>query len=296
VSLAAAALVAALAQRPPLERQAFRAYQARDWVEAARLYGDWHASGKGTAATYDYLGVAFTSLGRLADAEAALLRAIEMDPRHRWAYNHVGFVYREQGRHEQAIGMFRRQIEISPRDPYAWRNLAATLALTGRLGEADRAAASHEQYTYERGAVYIDMACSLNSLKQPDQARKYLERAETAGAERSLLAQEWAHYFLTTGQRQGALEQYRKLLEYRPHDPLPALRLGAVYLEMGKLDEAAAAFARVIEVNDAGQVTIRTSPNTSTTITLEEARRNPPLFGDLPLDLGRAVELVRERR
>src|SRR5688572_13640456 len=164
----AAALLLFLAQPPSLERQAFRAYQNRDWTAAADLYEAFHASNPGNASTYDNLGVALTNLGRWPQAEAALRRAIELSAGHRWAYNHLGFVYREQGRHEKAIEMFRLQIRTSPKDPYAYRNLAATLVLVGRLEEAEKTAVQGEQYTYERGAVFIDMACNLNARKQSD--------------------------------------------------------------------------------------------------------------------------------
>ena len=301
-SLRAAALLlscaAALQAQPSsLERQAYRAYQARDWAMAARLYEDFHASAAGTASSYDNLGVALTNLGRWSQAEAALRKALELNPQHRWAYNHLGFVYREQGRYEEAIQMFRRQIEISPKDPYAYRNLAGALALLGRLDDADQIAATHEQYTYEQGSVYIDIACNLNSRNQPENARKYLEKAEAAGVERTLLAQESAHYFLTLRDYRRAEEQYLKLLDYRPNDPVVAMRLAMLYFQTGNLDKSAAAFARVITVDGADRVTIRTSANTSKTVALAELRNNPTagstVLGDLPLDLSRAAMLVR---
>jgi Flp pilus assembly protein TadD len=241
------AVAAALwGQEPSLERQAFRAYQERDWAEAARLYEAFHASGGGTSSTYDNLGVALASLGEWNRAEAALFKAIELDPRHRWAYNHLGFVHREQGRLELAAGEFRRQIEISPQDPYAWRNLAGTLVLLGRLEEAEKAAEEHERRGYERGAVYIDMACNLHARRRPEQARRYLELAETLGAERSLLAQEWAHHYLTIGDYRSAEQEYRKLIEYRPYDTPRVLHLAALYYQTGNLEKAAATLAKVI--------------------------------------------------
>ncbi len=286
-----------LLQAATIEKQAFRAYQQRDWAAAARLYNSLHASGQGTASTYDNLGVALINLGRWDHAEMALQRAIELDPRHRWAFNHLGFVYRESGRWPEAVEMFRRQIEISPRDPYAYRNLAATLALLGRLEEAEQTAAEHEQRTYERGAVYIDIACSLNTQKQPEKAQRYLEKAAAAGADRSLLAQERAHHALVQGDNRGAERHYLAMLRYRPHDPLVALRLGALYSQMGETAKAADAFGRAISVDDADRVTIRLSASASRTVTLAELRADPGvgagLLGDLPVDLYQAALLVR---
>jgi len=296
----AALLLLLFAQLVPVERQAFRAYQTREWALAVRLYEELHASGSGTASSYDNLGVALINLGRWNQAEAALRQAVRLNPQHRWAYNHLGFVYREQGRLEQAVEMFRRQIEISSKDPYAYRNLAATLALLDRLEEADRAAAIHETVTYERGSVYIDIACSLNDRKRPEDAKKYLDRAQAASAERSLLAQEWAHYFLTIRDYARAEEQYLKLLDYRPYDTTIVMRLATVYLDRGRLEEAAAMFGRVITVDELDQVTIRISANTSKTVALSELRKNPgagaAVLGHMPLDLGRAAALVRLQR
>jgi len=287
-----------LAPQPlPLERQAFRAYQQQDWAQAARLYDAYHETSPGAAASWDNLGVALTNLGRWRQAEAALERAIQLDPRHRWAYNHLGFVYREQNRLADAIRMFRKQIEISPRDPYAYRNLAATLAADGRLEEIDAAAAQAELYTYEKGAVYVDIACRLSSNRRPEVARQYLDRAEAAGVERSLLAQERAHLFLTLGDPDRAEEQYRQVLEYRPYDPAAALRLGALYFQSGRLEKAAQAFGRVLSVDGDDVVTIRLTANTTRAVPLAELRRQPAAspLGDLPVDLGRAALLVRAR-
>jgi tetratricopeptide (TPR) repeat protein len=292
-----------LLQAATLERQARQAYQRREWATAARLYEAFHTAAAGTASTFDNLGVALTNLGQWTRAEAAFRKAIDIDPKHRWAYNHLGYIYREAGRYEQAILMFRRQIELSPQDPYAYRNLASALVLTGHLDEAERMAATEEKITYERGEVYLDMACDLNGQNQPDQARKYLDMARAAGAERGLLAQETAHYLLTLGDYRAAEQQYLKLLEYQPYEPLVALRLGTLYWQTGNLEKAAATFDRVIRVDDHGQVTIQTSANTSKTVTLSELRADPAagpaVLGDMPLDLGRAallVDLNRHRR
>jgi len=292
-----AAILLAAAAGLSLERQAFRAYQQRDWAEAARLYEAHHAAGAGDASTWDYFGVALTNLGRLSQAEAALRRAVELDPRHRWAYNHLGFVLRESKRVPEAIEMFERQIRLRPQDPYAYRNLAGALALEDRLEEAEAVALEHERRTYERGAVWIDLACVLNSRRQPERAKEFLDRARAAAVERSLLAQETAHYYLTLGDHRRAEEQYRKLLDYRPHDPAVALRLGALYFEMRDLDKAADAFARVLSVDPDDVVSIRLTANTSRTLPLADLRRQttPSPLGDLPVDLARAALLVRAR-
>lgn len=283
--------VVLLLQASPLERQAYRAYQQRDWPAAIRLYQSWHASGVGTAASFDNLGVAFTNLSRWEQAESALQQAIALNPRHRWAYNHLGFVYREQNRHSDAEAMFRRQIEISPKDPYAYRNLAGLLALVGRFSEAGEVALLHEQLTSERGSVYIDMACNLNSRNQPAQAKLYLRQAEASGVERSLLAQESAHYFLSVRDYRRAEQQYLKLGEYRPLDPAPALRLGMLYYQTANLEKSAAAFGRAIIVEESGQVRIRTSATQTKVFSLADL--GPELPGDLPVDLRVAALLIR---
>jgi superkiller protein 3 len=288
-------LLAVLLLADGLERQAFRAYQQREWAEAARLYESYHAGAPGTATTWDNLGVALTNLGKLKQAEAALRKAVAIDPEHRWAYNHLGFVLREQGRTGEAIGAFDTQIRISPQDPYAYRNLAGALAEQGRWEEAESVAGEHEQRTYERGAVWIDLACVRNTKKDPERAWPLLERAREAGVERSLLAQETAHYYLARGDLARAEEQYRKLAEYRPADPVVWLRLGALYFQMGDLDRAAEEFARVVQVDAEDRVTIRISASATRTLPLPELRGRPNLLGDLPVDLGRAALLVRAR-
>jgi len=290
-------LLLAAGQGSELERQAYRAYQARDWARAARYYQAFHAAGAGSASSYDQLGVALTNLGEWGRAEAALQKAIALDAGHRWAYNHLGWVHRQQGRLERAVELFERQISISPRDPYAYRNLAGTLAALDRLEEAEKAAEDHEQRGYERGAVYIDIACALNAGQRPEQALRFLRRAEAVGVERGLLAQESGHYFLACGDFRQAEREYRKLREYAPYEPGVALRLAMLYWKTGNLEKSAETLAGVLTVTEDGQVRIRTSAGAWKAVSLAELRRGPAAaaaaVGDLPVDLAAAALLIR---
>jgi Flp pilus assembly protein TadD len=75
-------------------------------------------------APYIDLGIAYGRLGDDEAAEAVLLDALELTPKHPIAHNELGIVYRRMGRFEEARASYERAIEIHPAFHYARRNLA----------------------------------------------------------------------------------------------------------------------------------------------------------------------------
>lgn len=64
--------------------------------------------------TYTTLGWAYYSLGRLREAESALLQAIRLEPTLQAAHYHLGLVRLKAGRRDEAKAAFRRARELAP--------------------------------------------------------------------------------------------------------------------------------------------------------------------------------------
>jgi tetratricopeptide (TPR) repeat protein len=83
--------------------------------------------------------------GRAEETEAHVQEAFRLSPRDMgasyWMYV-VGGAKNLLGRHEEAVTWFRRSIEVNRTNPSAHFNLAASLALVGRLDEARAATAA----------------------------------------------------------------------------------------------------------------------------------------------------------
>ncbi len=78
--------------------------------------------------------------GELQAAEAVGLAAIEASPHAPEPYNNLGAVYQDLGDAGRAETCFRKAIEFRPGHADAWSNLAWTLNRLGRPGEAEEAA------------------------------------------------------------------------------------------------------------------------------------------------------------
>jgi len=70
------------------------------------------------------LGTAYHRAGKLEEAEANLLKAIQLNPEHPMPYNELGIVYRKTGRFAEARASYEKALSIYPGFHYARRNLA----------------------------------------------------------------------------------------------------------------------------------------------------------------------------
>lgn len=81
-------------------------------------------------------GIEFSRQGKLQEAEAQFLRAVELDPTNGKAHYALGFVYNEQNNVEKAMEAFRRAVKINPRDAKAHYGLGYIYDEKGMLNEA----------------------------------------------------------------------------------------------------------------------------------------------------------------
>jgi tetratricopeptide (TPR) repeat protein len=57
--------------------------------------------------------------GDAVRAEIMMLRALEINPKLKWAYSRLGDLYRDLGRRDEALQMFLKVLELDPDDEYA---------------------------------------------------------------------------------------------------------------------------------------------------------------------------------
>jgi tetratricopeptide (TPR) repeat protein len=88
-----------------------------------------------SARAHSKLGVALARQGRHDDAIEQFRRSLEADPLHAPAYTNLGTVYQEQGRTEAAMAAYRKAIELDPDYWVAHQNLAALYRKQGNYAE-----------------------------------------------------------------------------------------------------------------------------------------------------------------
>jgi tetratricopeptide (TPR) repeat protein len=92
--------------------------------QAAELYRE-SIDACPTAEAYTFLGWTYRFQGRLNDAIAECMKAIEVDPTYGNPYNDIGAYLIEQGKHEEAIPWLMRATESKRYESYhyPWYNL-----------------------------------------------------------------------------------------------------------------------------------------------------------------------------
>lgn len=196
--------------------------------------------------TYVNHAGALMGLGRFAEAEAALRRAIDLATDRGQTHCDLGWVLAKLGRYKEAVASLERAIALDPDDPTVHFALAATLYLTKDLTGSEAgfrralmlapayAPAWHELGTVLRSSGRFDEAlmCFNRALElDPDQPEIY----------RSLAA---------TGQRaadEAHLQLLRAVLKNRER-PVPdrvsaGFALGTLLDNAGRYDEAFPSFA-----------------------------------------------------
>jgi len=221
--------------------EAFREAVARDPEEKLAQYN---------------LGQALLQAGQLDEAIQHLERAIEIDPDFRDAHFNLGAALNEKGSFEAAATYFQRAHEIDPQDRQARLQWAMAMGRAGRAREAvDQLQALRTENPDDAG-ILLSLAAILGPVGQVEAARTELERALTLAREPELEAE--AHFQLgLLDQRQGATESaighFQTAGELDPKLTAANTAAGALQAQLGRFDEAARSFERVVEAAPANE-------------------------------------------
>ena len=150
------------------------------------------------------------------DAVEQLRRATELAPENADAWHHLGEALATEGRTQEAGEAFRRTVELNPEDQVALTHLGHTSLATGHQEEG------------------VDMLA---------RAADNIHGASTAAI--SLV-----DMYRSFGRYDEALVQARRVAEAAPDDIPAWLDVAELSLEVGELDEAGAALARMRELDD----------------------------------------------
>lgn len=159
------------------------------------------------ASAWSYYGISLAHIGRAAEAEAALARAIQLAPANGEAWFHLGVARSLREEWGDAASAYRRAVALAPDDMVAWHRLGVALAESGEEPSASAAferalvlsrsvptdeeepgsRPSFDDHVEEVGAregsreakSWLDLSLSLLSLGDEDAAVAAYERAYT---------------------------------------------------------------------------------------------------------------------
>lgn len=185
-------------------------FLSHQYEEAAGAFRDVLKGDPADAAAWSFYGMALAHLGRGADAEAALSRAVALAPQNGEAWFHLGVARSLREEWGEAASAYRRAVALAPDDVVAWHRLGVALAESGDeagasvaferalvlsrevpSSPADRPSTRPphrlDDHTDETGAregareakSWLDLALSLLSLGEQEEAIAAYERAYT---------------------------------------------------------------------------------------------------------------------
>lgn len=164
-------------------------------------------------------GLALRRLGRLAEAEAELRRALDIDPGHADALLNLGAVLDQRGADEEAVAYLRKAANLQPRNADVRYRLARVLM---RVGET------------EQGRSELARFQELRDRDQLESRLSVLMRA----AEKSMRA----------GDPGGAKELYQQVIRQDSRHVEAHVNLGVAYERLGLGDLAEAMFRKTLEL------------------------------------------------
>jgi len=166
---------------------------------------------------YNNLGVILLDAGRLEEAEATLLHAIELDPRNAQAHNNLGLVMMERDEVEQAAHYHSTAIRLNGRDAGACSNLGVAFQALGRLEDA---LAAHERAVAlapELPEAQVNLGETLLASGQIDAAIAAYRRAIALRPDFADAHEFLAHALLLRGDFESGWHHYDWRLQRQQH-------------------------------------------------------------------------------
>jgi tetratricopeptide (TPR) repeat protein len=144
-----------------------------------------------------------------------LKRAVDVEPKNKYAWNNLGLAYLALRQGDDAVAAFKKALDVNPYDEFAYNNL-------GRAYWQDR--------------KYDDAVTAFHKQLENNPLDKF------AHANLGAMYAEWHKYDL-------AAPELEKAASLTPNDAGLQVSLGDAYLNLGQDDKALAAFDRAIEIS-----------------------------------------------
>jgi len=195
------------------------------------------------------LGEACEKLGRLQQAEAYYLEAIQLGPLFVRAYQRMADLYEHQGLRKKAAQLLEQASRISPRNTKRQIKLGTLYLEAGEgeraceaFSEAMRVAAESDEIRAEIGEAFLshDMA---------EEAAQAFEGALRINPQNVHVYNRLGIAYRRQGKFKEAVEQYRRALKVAPNDENIYYNLGRALLEAAMREDALRAFQYALKIN-----------------------------------------------
>jgi predicted O-linked N-acetylglucosamine transferase (SPINDLY family) len=224
------------------------AYRERRLAEAHALCGQILKDMPDHFDALHLLGVSALDSGKIDDAEAALTRAVDVDPRSAEASANLGLALFHLKRYEEARQRQERAVALKPNFAAAFTSLGNTLM---RMGLFEQAVAAHDRAIgikpdYADAYCNRGMAQLLSGRAQDangsfDRALTFNPRHLQATFGKGLVGINLRHF-------DAALAAFNTALAMKPDGAAIIAQRGRLHLQMGRFDQAEADFDAALAI------------------------------------------------
>ncbi len=188
---------------------------------------------------------------RLDGAETLYRRLLQLQPRDANVQHFLGMLLYQRGRpaeRAEAIGLMTASVLADP-TVAAWHNNLGNALLDG--GEHEAAALAYQRCSAldpGNAEAFSNLGCLLRSLGRQQEAMQAFERALALQPDFVNAHLNYATLLATSGgDLKAAFAHYARALELQPRNPVARKRLGVVYAQNGRLDDAARVFREWVD-------------------------------------------------
>lgn len=241
-----------------------------------------HAQGPEDSNYYVGQGRDFEARGRFEEAISAFKEALRLNPQNEEAYLGIAQVYRRQNQYEKSLEMYQKALELNPDNEWAYEGVGSTYRGLGQFAQAVEmykkaielnpnyfmlylvtAQALREQKDYKQAEDFYLKAINTDSNNDFPKiwlSRLYRETERAGEAEKMLLEVirkrerfeeevKEADRLREQKRYEEAERVYKAVTQTSPQNYVAYTKLGFLYGEMGRDDDARAILNEAIKVN-----------------------------------------------
>jgi predicted O-linked N-acetylglucosamine transferase (SPINDLY family) len=229
--------------------EALAALNRRDFKQAEEKFRKILRSDRSNVPALNLLTVVLMNLGRFADAEPFVARAVALNRNSDVSFYNYGLISKELGKSRQAYEQFSEALKLNPNVPDTWNNRGTVCndlsEYEAALSDFDRAISLNRTYA----EAYANRGKSLLFLKRHDEA---LAAYDQALAIKPGLAESWlgrGNVSAALGRQNDALFAYDKALSIKSDLAQAWAARGNVLVDLNRHNEALVSFDKALAAN-----------------------------------------------
>jgi tetratricopeptide (TPR) repeat protein len=187
--------------------------------------------------------------GDFSGAEAAVVRALEMNPRDVEALSIRAMLRHQRGDIPGAIEGFNAVLAVAPKDVGTHFNRATLLHQSGRLEEAVHGYARALELEPRDVTAWIQCATAERALGRHDDAARSCERALEIDPRNPTALNDGGAALARLGRFEEALALFDRLVKTNPDAASAHTNRGKVLAELGRYEEACSAYKHALIAN-----------------------------------------------